>query len=350
MDKDSIFDKSIERLEEYCVENGFKKYGAGQIMRWIYSNRVFDFSKMSDIPKTLRENLAKKFHAELPEITDTQYETDEGGSSKKYLLKLSDGNYIESVLINYKNRRTLCVSSQIGCKMGCVYCETSNLGFIRNLTAGEIISQLLTVENDNSEKITNVVFMGMGEPLDNFKAAEESLKIISDDKLIGIAPRKITISTCGLLNVLKNLEMNGYKYKIAISLNASDNFTRNMLMPVNKKFPIEKLAAFINGRKSSAHNKTTIEYVLIKGVNDRIENAKKMIGMFSPSNVKFNLIPLNKDENSLFLKNFERPDEETLNNFKLKLSKAGFTVTVRFSKGGSINGGCGQLRAKTRCF
>jgi len=341
-----IFDKSQKELEEYCIAKGFKKHNAEQIMRWIYSRRLFDFTKMTDIPKPLRENLAGDFNVSLSEIIDTRYETDDEGGSKKYLIKFQDGETAESVLINYRKRKTLCLSSQIGCKMGCVYCETSGLGFKRNLTSGEIISQILTVENDTGDTITNIVFMGMGEPLDNIEEVEKSLDIISDDKFIGIAPRKITVSTCGLLNVLSRLNFNEYRYKIAVSLNASDNMTRNMLMPVNKKFPIEKLAALINSKKPSVHNKTTIEYVLIKGINDSIENAVKLIKLFSPAKVKFNLIPLNKEQNSLYLKNFERPDDAAVDNFKSKLAKAGFTVTVRFSKALSINGGCGQLKAK----
>ncbi|MHB8904435.1 MAG: radical SAM protein [Patescibacteria group bacterium] len=232
-----IFDKSQKELEEYCALNGFKKYNAEQIMRWIYFCRILDFSKMTDIPKPLRENLADNFNADLPNIIDKQHEIDTGGSSKKYLIKFPDGGIIESVLINYKNRKTLCLSSQIGCRMGCVYCETSGLGFTRHLTSGEIISQILTVENDMNAGITNIVFMGMGEPLDNIEEVEKSLNIISKDKFIGIAPRKITVSTCGMLNVLKDLNFNEFKYKIAVSLNASDNITRSMLMPINKKFP-----------------------------------------------------------------------------------------------------------------
>ena len=345
-----ILDKSQKELEEYCIAKGFKKYNAEQIMRWIYSCRIFDFSKMTDIPKPLRENLAGNFNASLSEVVDTQYETDAGGSSKKYLIKFGDGGTAESVLIDYKKRKTLCLSSQIGCRMGCAYCETSGMGFTRNLTSGEIISQILTVENDTGDAITNIVFMGMGEPLDNIGEVEKSLDIISNDKFIGIAPRKITVSTCGLLNVLSSLNFNEYRYKIAVSLNASDKTTRSMLMRVNKKFPIENLAALINGKKPSIHNKTTIEYVLIKGINDGIENAKKLIKMFSPTNVKFNLIPLNKEQDSAYLKNFERPEDTAVNSFKLKLANAGFTVTIRFSKAVSINGGCGQLKAKTINF
>lgn len=343
--KDWIFDKSKKELEEYCILNGFKKYGASQIMKWIYSSKLLDFSKMTDISKPLREKLFNDFNTFLPEIINYQYETDQDGYSKKYLIKLSDGETVESILISYKNRKTLCVSSQIGCKMGCVYCETSGLGFTRNLTSGEIISQILIAEKDIKDKLTNIVFMGMGEPIDNISEVEKSLNIISNDNFLAIAPRKITISTCGLLSALTALE--NYKYKIAISLNASDNATRDWLMPVNKKFPLENIVNFINNRKPSIHNKITMEYVLIKGVNDSKENAKKLINMFSPAKVKFNLIPLNKEKNSIYLKNFERPDDNTVSNFKLKLIKAGFAVTIRLSKAQSINGGCGQLKAKT---
>ena len=345
--KKNILNLSKKELEEYCTANGFKKYGAEQILRWVYQSRAFDFSIMSDISKNLRVKLDEDFCVKLSEIIDVKYENDENGYSKKYLIKFENGDIVESVSIAHKNRITLCVSSQVGCRMGCVYCETAGMGFSRNLTSGEIISQLLTVENDNSDKITNIVFMGMGEPLDNINEVEKALEILSNDKLIGIAPRRITVSTCGLINVLKESDINLYKYKLAISLNASDNETRNMLMPVNKKFPLEKIAELVNLKKPSLHNKITIEYVLIKGLNDRIEDAKRMIKLFSPSKIKINLIPLNKDENSVYLKNFERPDDSTIDKFKTKLSNAGFTVTVRFSKGGSINGGCGQLKAQT---
>ncbi len=342
----NILNLSKKELEEYCTANGFKKYGAEQIMRWIYQSRIFDFSVMSDISKDLRRKLDEDFYVKLPEIIDVKYEKDGDGYSKKYLIKFENGDIAESVSIAHKNRKTLCVSSQVGCRMGCVYCETAGMGFSRNLTSGEIISQLLTVENDNSDKITNMVFMGMGEPLDNIAEVEKALEILSNDKFIGIAQRKITVSTCGLINVLENFDINAYKYKLAISLNAADSETRSFLMPVNKKFPLEKIADMVNLKKPSLHNKITLEYVLIKDLNDRIEDAKRLIKLFSPSKVKINLIPLNKDENSVYLKNFERPDDFTIDKFKTKLSNAGFIVTVRFSKGGSINGGCGQLKAQ----
>ncbi len=342
--KEWILNKSQKELEEFCVANGFKKFGAEQVMRWIYSEKISDFSKMSNISKSLREKLDSNFHSELSKIINIHNESDSGGDSKKYLIKLADEEIIESVLISYKNRKTLCVSSQIGCKMGCVYCETSGLGFIRNLTSGEIISQVLIVENDIKDKITNIVFMGMGEPLDNVLEVEKSLDIISNANFLSVAPRKITVSTCGLLNGLAGIEK--YKYKIAISLNAADNVTRSAIMPVNKKFPIEDITAFINKRIPAGHNKITIEYVLIKGLNDSVESAKKLARMFSPAKVKFNLIPLNKEKSSVYLRNFERPGDNVLDNFKSKLIKAGFIVTVRFSKAQSINGGCGQLRAE----
>ena len=346
--KEWLFDKSQQELEKFCVLNGFKKYNAHQVMRWVYFYQIFDFAKMTDISKSLRGGLINNFHANLPEILDTTYEEDITGYSKKYLIRLADDKTIESVLINYNNRKTLCVSSQIGCKMGCTFCETAELGGGRNLSSGEILSQILLINMDTKEKITNVVFMGMGEPLDNIIEVEKSLNIMSDNNFLAIAPRKITVSTCGLLDKLKDIEK--FKYKIAISLNASDDITRSGLMPVNKKFPLKDIVNLINHKKPSIHNKITLEYVLIKGINDNILNAKELIKMFSPSKVKFNLIPLNKEKNSIFLKNFERPDDNAINDFKVKLLKAGFTVTTRFSKAQSINGGCGQLTAKTICF
>ncbi|MDA8272323.1 MAG: 23S rRNA (adenine(2503)-C(2))-methyltransferase RlmN [Deltaproteobacteria bacterium] len=343
--KESLFDKSQQELEEFCISKEFKKYNARQIMRWVYFYQTFDFTKMTDISKSLIGELLNNFHTNLPEIAGATYEEDINGYSKKYLIRLADDMTIESVLINYNNRKTLCVSSQIGCKMGCAFCETAGLERGRNLSSGEIISQILLISKDIKEKITNVVFMGMGEPLDNMIELKKSLNIMSDNKFLAIAPRKITVSTCGLLDKLNDIEK--FKCKIAISLNASDDITRSRLMPVNKKFPLKNIVNLINLQKPTVHNKITLEYVLIKGINDNISNAKELIKMFSPSKVKFNLIPLNKGEDSIFLKNLERPEGSVINDFKVKLLKAGFTVTTRFSKAQSINGGCGQLTAKT---
>lgn len=345
MQKKLILNESLDTLADYCVSAGFKKFSAAQVLRWLYFYREPDFHKMTDISKTLREKLDDDFHFLLPEIVNTATETDDEGKSVKYLLKLADGEVVESVLIGYENRQTLCVSSQAGCRMGCLYCETAGLGFSRNLTSGEIISQVLTVEKYSGKKITNVVFMGMGEPLDNLLEVKKAIHILSNDNFIGIAPRKITVSTCGLFEGLQDIEK--YKCKIAISLNAGDNKTRTGLMPVNKKFPLEKIAEYVNSRKPSRHNKITLEYVLIKGINDGLETAKNLTRLFSPSKAKFNLIPLNKDKNSIYLKDLEKPEEDTLNYFREKLLKAGFIVTVRLSKGQSISGGCGQLKSKT---
>lgn len=345
--KVSIFDTPQQELEKFCIVNGFKKYNAYQIMRWVYFYQNFDFLKMTDIPKSLREILTGNFNAELPNIINSTYEKDTNGDSIKYLIELNDNKTIESVLINYANRKTLCVSSQIGCKMGCTFCETAGLGFARNLSSGEILSQILLISRDIKEKITNVVFMGMGEPLDNIAEVEKALSIMSDNNFLAIAPRKITISTCGLLDKLAYLEK--FKFKLAISLNAADESTRDMLMPVNKKFPLKTIVNLIKDKKPSIHNKTTLEYVLIKGVNDGISSAKELINAFSPSRVKFNLIPLNKKKDSIFLKNYDRPEDDVINSFRVKLLKAGFTVTTRFSKAQSINGGCGQLTSKMKC-
>lgn len=333
---------TLEELEYFIIKYGQKKYNAHQIMRWLYSEAVYDFNKMTNIPKALREILNKSFNASLPEIINSSLEYDENRRSMKYLIKLRDGQTIESVFIDYGKRKTICVSSQIGCKMNCTFCTTGGFGFKRNLTSGEIITQLLAIENATKNKITNVVFMGMGEPLDNFEEVKKSVKIIMDSNFISIAPRKITISTCGILDKLS--EIRNLKCKIAISLNASNNLIRDDLMPINKKFNVENIAKVVNNTKPSLHNKITIEYVLIKDINDKIEDAKQLIKLFSPKVTKFNIIPYNSQENLLSLKKYERSDEKTCGDFKNKLLKAGFTVTTRHSKAQGINGGCGQLK------
>jgi 23S rRNA (adenine2503-C2)-methyltransferase len=352
--QNSIFNLSLKELEIFCINNSAKKFNAFQIMKWIYNAKIYDFNSMTNISKPLRECLDLNFNFRMPEITNSSKEIgDEGNYSIKYLIKLNDGSAIESVFIDYGKRKTLCVSSQAGCKMLCNFCTTGNFGFQRNLTSGEIISQLLLIENKLKIKITNIVFMGMGEPLDNLSEVKKALEIISDANFIGIARRKITISTCGIIDKLN--EIKDLKYKIAISLNASNNYLRNQIMPINKKYPVEDIIKFINCGKYFGHNKITLEYVLIKDFNDSINNAKELIKLFSPQNVKFNLIPFNKFDienmgetvniNQKQLENnYERTNETDYNNFQDKLMKAGFVVIIRHSKAQSIYGGCGQLK------
>ena len=344
--KMSIFDLSLKELEDFSVNSGGKKFNAKQIMKWIYNDSIYDFNKMTDISKAFREKLIGSMDTALPEIMDSSLEYDSNGRSIKYLLRLKDGEAVESVFMDRGKRKTLCVSSQVGCKMQCVFCTTGNFGFKRNLTSGEILAQLLVVKNKTGDKISNVVFMGMGEPLDNFGEVKKALDIISDVNFIGIAPRRITISTCGIMNRLSEI-LNGskYRYKIAISLNAVTNSLRDQLMPVNKKFPIESIVETVNRTKPSIHNKITIEYILIKDINDHTEDAKGLIKLFSPRTVKFNIIPFNMSEIDPDI-NYERSDDKTANEFKNKLIKAGFTVTLRHSRAQSINGGCGQLKSK----
>ncbi len=344
--KMSIFDLSLKELENFSARCSGKKFNARQVMKWIYSGSIYDFNKMTDISKTFRKKLIASMDTTLPEILNSSLERDNNGLSIKYLLRLKDGETVESVFMDHGKRKTLCVSSQVGCKMQCIFCTTGNFGFKRNLTSGEILAQLLVVKNKTGDKISNVVFMGMGEPLDNFEEVKKALDIISDANFIGIAPRRITISTCGIMNRLSEI-LNGskYKYKFAISLNAVTNSLRDQLMPVNKKFPIESILETVNRTKPSIHNKITIEYVLIKGINDHIEDAKGLIKMFSPRTVKFNIIPFNNPEMNLNI-NYERSDDKTAVEFGNKLVKAGFTVTLRHSRAQGINGGCGQLKSK----
>jgi 23S rRNA (adenine2503-C2)-methyltransferase len=352
--KKSIFCLSLKELETFCIKNSAKKFNAFQIMKWVYSTRIYDFNDMTNISKSLRETLNSNFNFKLPEITASfKEDTTDGNYSMKYLIKLDDGCTIESVFIDYGKRKTLCVSSQVGCKMLCDFCSTGNFGFQRNLTSSEIISQILLIENECKVKITNIVFMGMGEPLDNLFEVKKALEIISDPNLIGVARRKITISTCGIIDKL--IEIRDLRYKIAISLNASNNYLRNKIMPINKKYPIEDIVKFISCGKYFGHNKITLEYVLIKDFNDSINNAKELIKLFFPQNVKFNLIPFNKFDikntelsktayGKLTENNYERTSETAYNNFQDKLMKAGFVVTIRHSKAQSIYGGCGQLK------
>jgi 23S rRNA (adenine2503-C2)-methyltransferase len=338
----NILDLSREQLVDWLAERGIAAYRAGQILKWIYRRQKDSFAEMSDIAKDVRAILPQHFRIPRLEIQAMQTSAD---GTRKYLFGLADGERIESVLIPERDHYTLCVSSQVGCAQDCRFCLTAKGRLIRNLTQGEILAQVRDVRHDLPEpgRLSNLVFMGMGEPLANFSNLMAALEIITDaDAGLGFSTRHVTVSTAGL--VPKMLEFGRRtKVNIAVSLNAVDSATRSRLMPINRKHPLEELLEACRNYPLPAGRRITFEYILIQGVNDSPQDALMLARLLRGIRCKVNLIPFNPHAGS----EFERPAEQAILAFREVLLQKHYTVIIRQSKGGDISAACGQLRARS---
>ncbi len=338
--KTDIKELTNDQLVLWLENKDLEPYRAAQILKWIYLRQADTFDIMTDVGKEIRELLSR--HFSIARLEKARIETSQDGS-KKYLFKLNDGKYVESVLIPEKDHYTLCISSQVGCAQGCRFCLTARGGFVRNLTRGEIINQVRDVSKclDDSKRLTNIVLMGMGEPLANYSNVVSAVNTITDsDTGLGFSSRRLTISTAGLTPKLSDLGRDT-TVNLAISLNATDNKSRNMLMPINRKYPLEKLLDACAEYPLKPRRKITFEYTLIKGVNDSIKDAKRLVKLLRPIRAKINLIPFNAYEGS----EFNRPEESVILSFKEILNKNNYTAIIRHSKGQDISAACGQLSA-----
>jgi 23S rRNA (adenine2503-C2)-methyltransferase len=337
--KTDIKELTNDQLILWLQSKGLEPYRAVQILKWIYLRQADTFDIMTDVGKQIRGLLSR--HFSIARLETARIEISQDGS-KKYLFKLNDGKYVESVLIPEKDHYTLCISSQVGCAQGCRFCLTARGGLVRNLTRGEIIAQVRDISKclGGSKRLTNIVFMGMGEPLANYSNVVSAINTITDSNGLGFSSRRLTVSTAGLVPKLSDLGRDT-TVNLAISLNATDNKTRNMLMPINRKYPLEKLLDACAGYPLLSRRRITFEYVLIKGVNDSIKDAKRLVKLLRPIRAKINLIPFNEYEGS----EFNRPEESAILNFKETLNKNNYTAIIRYSKGQDISAACGQLRA-----
>ena len=337
--KTDIKELTNDQLVLWLQSKGLEPYRAVQILKWIYLRQADTFDIMTDVGKQIRGLLSR--HFSIARLETARIEISQDGS-KKYLFKLNDGKYVESVLIPEKDHYTLCISSQVGCAQGCRFCLTARGGLVRNLTRGEIIAQVRDISKclGGSKRLTNIVLMGMGEPLANYSNVVSAINTITDSNGLGFSSRRLTVSTAGLVPKLSDLGRDT-TVNLAISLNATDNKTRNMLMPINRKYPLEKLLDACAGYPLLSRRRITFEYVLIKGVNDSIKDAKRLVKLLRPIRAKINLIPFNEYEGS----EFNRPEESAILNFKETLNKNNYTAIIRYSKGQDISAACGQLRA-----
>lgn len=350
--KINILDLTKDELEKEIDE---PKYRAKQIYQWIYQKYEDDFNNMSNLSKKLREELSQKFELYIPKIVQKEISQD---GSIKYLFRLKDGHTIESVLLPMKKevkdengdivkeaKYSICVSTQVGCKVGCAFCLTAKGGFIRNLTPGEIVSQVLAIKKDNnipSKKRVNVVYMGMGEPLDNLDNLVKAIKIFSDENGLSIGPRRQTVSTSGLAPKIKKLGEKNLGVLLAISLHAVDDKLREKLMPINKAYNIESIINAVKEFPVDQRKRVMFEYLMIKNLNDDIIAAKKLVKLLNGIKAKVNLILFNPYPGSPF----QRPDIEDVKKFQEYLLQKGVLCTIRESKGLDISAACGQLRER----
>lgn len=329
-------DLSILDLENYFLSIGEKKFKAIQVFEWLYIKREKNIDNFSNLKKEVREQLKKDFNLEFIKIKKKE----EGDLVKKYLFELSDNNYIEAVLMTHDYGLSICISSQVGCNMGCKFCESGRLKKVRNLETFEMVEQIILIEEDIKQKINNVVIMGIGEPFDNYDNVINFLKIINHPKGLSIGARHITVSTCGLVPKILEFSNLDLQVNLAISLHAPNDKIRNQIMPVNKVYNISQLIGAIKSYIEKTNRRVTIEYVMLNMVNDSVDDAIELANLLKRLNVYVNLIPYNETKNIEFQKS------KRITEFKNTLLNKNINVTIRREFGGNISAACGQLRSK----
>ena len=335
----NIKDYDLQDLKEELANIGEKSYRAEQIFKWLYQDKVKSFDEMTNLSLDLREKLKENYTICNYNILK-KLESSDG--TKKYLFDVLDGNVIESVLMEYHYGKSICVSSQIGCKMGCKFCASTGIPFIRNLSAGEIVEQVLAVEQDTGEQISNVVFMGIGEPLDNYDNVIKAIRILNNPKGLNIGARHISVSTSGLVPRIYDLANENIQCTLSISLHASNDQKRSAMMPVNNRYNIAELMKACKDYIAITNKRISFEYALAKDNNDNLEDAKELVGLLKGMLCHVNLIPINKIENGKFTKS----TNENIIKFRDYLNDKGLVATIRRELGSDIDAACGQLRRK----
>ncbi len=332
-----IYGISREELVEWLTKNDIKSFKAIQIYEWLYDKKVTSFDEMTNLKKELIQKLKENFYFGKIEIKVKQ----ESKETNKYLFKLEDDNLIEAVLMKHDYGLSVCVSSQIGCNMGCSFCESGRLKKIRDLTSGEIVKQILEIERDINKRINSIVIMGIGEPFDNYKNVINFMKIVNDAKGLAIGARHITVSTSGIVPKIKEFASFPLQINLALSLHAPNNELRSKIMKINNAYKIEEVMAAIKEYINKTNRRVTIEYVLLKAVNDSTKCAQELSKLLKGLNVYVNLIPYNETSHI----NYKTTLDETKMKFYDILKNNGITVTIRRKFGTEIDAACGQLRA-----
>ncbi|MDV4151218.1 23S rRNA (adenine(2503)-C(2))-methyltransferase RlmN [Clostridium sp. AL.422] len=334
---ENILDYSLEEVSKWLKENGESSFRAKQVFSWIYNN-VWEFDDMKNLPKALIEKLKENFYIGVPEVVgDYNSTVDE---TKKILFAFKDGNIIESVIMKYNYGNTICISTQVGCRMGCTFCASTLEGRVRNLTAGEILAEVIVAQKVLGERISNIVLMGSGEPLDNYDNVTKFLDLVNAEYGLNIGQRHITLSTCGIVPKIYELADKGYSITLAISLHAFSDEKRRAIMPIARKYSIKEILEACDYYFEKTGRRISFEYSLVSGINDGKEDAKALSKLLKGRQCHINLIPVNEiKENTL-----KRPSKKTIEEFEKIVSDHGLDVTVRKEMGNDINAACGQLR------
>lgn len=333
-----IRELSLEQLTQYLIQIGEKPFRAKQIYEWLHKKLITDIDEMTNISASLRNRLKQDYTVEPMEIVEVL--TSKLDDTSKYLFRLRDGNVIESVLMKYKHGNSVCISTQVGCRMGCRFCASTLDGLVRNLTTAEMLEEIYLIQRSSGERVSNIVLMGSGEPMDNFDNVVRFVTRITDEAGLHISQRNITISTCGLVEKMKELADKQLQITLALSLHASEDETRRSLMPVANRYSIAQVMEACDYYFQKTGRRVSFEYSLVAGVNDTLDEAKKLKDLVKGKNCHVNLIPVNPIKE----RDYKRSSRENVLKFKNYLEKFGINVTIRREMGSDIQGACGQLR------
>ena len=340
MEKRDLRSLSYEELKDNMLVLNERSFRADQVYEWIHKKGIRNLNEMTNISKDLREKLDNNFYLYSLK-TETVMESKKDGT-RKYLFRLHDDEFVESVYMPYRHGKSVCISSQVGCRMGCRFCASTLDGLKRNLSAGEMLDQIYSITRDTNERISNVVVMGTGEPLDNYDELIRFIKMLTDERGLNISQRNVTVSTCGLVPEIKKLAEEDLKITLAISLHAATDEKRRQIMPIANKYSIDELMEGADHYFDKTGRRVTFEYSLIEGENDTAEDARRLSDLAAKRGVHVNLIPVNPVKE----RSFKRPDERRVDAFKNMLEKNRINVTIRRGMGKDIDGACGQLRRR----
>ncbi len=340
MGKKDIRSYTFEQLNTEMQEIGEKSFRSKQIYSWLHEKLVDSFEEMTNLSKALREKLEQSYEIRKVSMLERQVSALDG--TNKFLFELYDGNVVESVLMRYKHGNSVCISSQVGCRMGCRFCASTLDGLERNLTPSEMLGQIYEIQKISGERVSNIVIMGTGEPLDNYENFVTFIHMISDEHGLNISQRNITVSTCGIIPNMKKLAEENFQITLALSLHGSNQEKRKKLMPVANKYELTDVLEACDYYFKKTGRRITFEYSLVHGVNDTEEDAEELIRILKPRNCHLNLIPVNPIKE----REFEKPTRQHAEKFKNKLEKNGINVTIRREMGSDIDGACGQLRRR----
>lgn len=340
MDKLDIRSLQYDELINWCEQIGEKKFRAAQIYDWLHVKIVDSFDEMTNLSKNLRQKLNDNCECISLKMIDVQISKIDG--TRKYLFELPDNNVIESVWMKYKHGNSVCISSQVGCRMGCRFCASTLDGLVRGLKPSEMLEQIYQIQKHTGERVSNVVVMGTGEPFDNYDNLIKFIKMLTDEHGLHISQRNLTVSTCGIVPNIKRFADEEFSVTLALSLHASNNEKRKSLMPVANKYNLDEILEACDYFYDKTGRRVTFEYSLVGGVNDTDQDAKELISMLNGKNCHINLIPVNPIKE----REYVQSDKKVIENFKNKLEKSGINVTIRREMGRDIDGACGQLRKR----